>query len=38
MEYDDRIYTITGVVESIKYHDLTAAESERIGAYYFTYR
>jgi putative ABC transport system permease protein len=32
------LYTVIGVVESIKQYDLTAEESGHVGAYYFTYR
>ncbi len=35
---DDDLYTVVGVVESIKHNDLTAPAQEHVGAYYFTYR
>ncbi|HEX7051127.1 MAG TPA: ABC transporter permease [Longimicrobiales bacterium] len=35
---DEDLYTIIGVVETIKHEDLTAAASDHVGAYYFSYR
>ncbi len=35
---EDNFYTIVGVVSTIKHNDLTAPESEHVGAYYFDYR
>jgi predicted permease len=35
---EESLFTVIGVVESIKQNDLTASESEQVGAYYFTYR
>jgi predicted permease len=35
---EENLYTIVGVVETIKQNDLTTPESEHVGAYYFTYR
>jgi putative ABC transport system permease protein len=34
----DRIFTIVGVVETIKQNDLTAPDGEHVGAYYFPFR
>jgi predicted permease len=34
---EDRIYTVVGVVETIKHNDLTAPSSEHVGAYYFSF-
>ncbi|MEQ1856385.1 MAG: ABC transporter permease [Longimicrobiales bacterium] len=34
----ESLYTVIGVVETIKRQDLTAPDSEHVGAYYFTYR
>jgi predicted permease len=33
---EDALFTIVGVVETIKQNDLTAPESEHVGAYYFS--
>jgi predicted permease len=35
---EDDLYTIIGVVENIKYGDLTQAISDYVGAYYLNYR
>jgi ABC-type antimicrobial peptide transport system permease subunit len=35
---EDDLYTVVGVVETIKHNDLTAPIGEHKGAYYFTYR
>ena len=35
---DEMLYTVIGVVETIKQNDLTTPASEHVGAYYFTYR
>ncbi len=35
---EDRLFTVIGVVETIKQNDLTTPASEHVGAYYFTYR
>jgi predicted permease len=35
---EDALYTVVGVVETIKQNDLTAPESEHVGAYYFSIR
>ena len=35
---DENLYTVVGVVRTIKANDLTAPASEHVGAYYFTYR
>lgn len=34
---DDQIFTVVGVVKTIKHNDLTAPASEHVGAYYFPY-
>lgn len=34
----ENVFTVVGVVETIKQNDLTSPESEHVGAYYFTYR
>lgn len=34
----EAIYTIVGVVRTIKQNDLTAPAAEHVGSYYFTYR
>ena len=34
----ESLYTVIGVVETIKQQDLTAPAEEHVGAYYFTYR
>lgn len=34
---EDALWTIVGVVETIKHHDLTAPSSEHVGAYYLNY-
>lgn len=34
----ENLYTVVGVVETIKHDDLTAPDAEHFGAYYFTYR
>jgi predicted permease len=35
---EESIYTVIGVVRTIKQDDLTTPASEHVGAYYFTYR
>lgn len=35
---EDALYTVVGVVGTIKQNDLTAPEAEHVGAYYFSYR
>jgi len=35
---EENLYTVVGVVETIKHNDLTAPAGEHVGAYYFTYR
>jgi predicted permease len=35
---EDDLFTVVGVVETIKHNDLTAPDREHAGAYYFTYR
>jgi predicted permease len=35
---DESLYTVVGVVRTIKQNDLTTPASEHVGAYYFTYR
>jgi predicted permease len=35
---DANLFTIVGVVETIKHNDLTAPEGEHVGAYYFSWR
>ncbi|MBM4184384.1 MAG: ABC transporter permease [Gemmatimonadetes bacterium] len=34
----ESIYTIVGIVETVKQNDLTTPDAEHVGAYYFTYR
>jgi predicted permease len=34
----ENLFTVIGVVETIKHNDLTAPDAEHVGAYYFTYR
>ncbi len=38
MTRSGNFYTVIGVVETIKHEGLTAAASDHVGAYYFTYR
>jgi len=35
---EESLYTVVGVVQTVKQNDLTAPASEHVGAYYFTYR
>lgn len=35
---DDQLYTVVGVVRTVKHRDLTAPPAEHVGAYYFSYR
>jgi predicted permease len=35
---EESLFTVIGIVETIKQNDLTAPASEHVGAYYFTYR
>jgi predicted permease len=35
---EESLYTVIGIVETIKQNDLTTPASEHVGAYYFTYR
>jgi predicted permease len=35
---EENLFTIVGVVETIKHNDLTAPEGEHVGAYYFSWR
>jgi putative ABC transport system permease protein len=35
---EEALFTVIGVVRTIKQNDLTTPESEHVGAYYFTYR
>jgi predicted permease len=35
---DESLYTVVGIVETVKQNDLTTPASEHVGAYYFTYR
>lgn len=35
---DENLFTVIGVVETIKQNDLTAPIEEHVGSYYFTYR
>lgn len=34
---EENLYTVVGIVETIKQRDLTTPASEHVGAYYFTY-
>ncbi len=35
---EENLYTVVGVVQTVKQNDLTAPAAEHVGAYYFTYR
>lgn len=35
---EEDLFTVVGVVETVKQNDLTAPDEEHVGAYYFTYR
>jgi predicted permease len=35
---EENLFTVVGIVETIKQNDLTTPASEHVGAYYFTYR
>ncbi len=35
---EESLFTVIGVVETVKQNDLTTPSSEHVGAYYFTYR
>lgn len=35
---EEALYTVIGVVQTVKQNDLTARPEEHVGAYYFTYR
>jgi putative ABC transport system permease protein len=35
---EESLFTVIGIVETVKQHDLTTPDAEHVGAYYFTYR